>query len=219
MHPQLGTWLLQQAISLKRVSEVKHILSITGFKLNEQSAKPPVPLETWTNQAVKSGNVDILQAVLDAGAEIADIGYVCRANKGNNWVYSNALGCAAYHGDLKILTMLLANSNRGINFEAFEKSKANKGQAFMREMDKWTPLMFAISNPSEKTKEILTLLEEHGSNFESQDTYNNTILHIAAAYHSKAAMLFVINRYLSKHQSADIFLPNSKGQTALDICR
>ena len=74
-------------------------------------------------------------------------GCICLSKKKKNVVISNSIGCAAFYGKTNMLRYLLDNvAGPAKNYEAMEHqdSRVAKG-AYVREFNRYTPLMLAIA--------------------------------------------------------------------------
>ena len=57
--------------------------------------------------AVKSGDIETVEAILEHGGKISECGFNGRSFEKKNVISSNAFGCAAWHGKDKMLEALL----------------------------------------------------------------------------------------------------------------
>jgi len=66
---------------------------------------------------------------------------------------------------------------------------------------------------SDKNLECMKALLKAGADFKAKDTYQNSLLHIAALNKNNKIL-----NYIVKNMKLDIFERNSLGETALNIC-
>ena len=50
----------------------------------------------------------MINTLIQNGAKLDEVGFICHSRKKKNSVSSNIVGCAAYHGNLKLLENLSA---------------------------------------------------------------------------------------------------------------
>ena len=104
-------------------------------------------------QAVKSGSIDTVNAILGAKADIKTTGFVCLSKKYQNNVSSNVIGCAAYHGHPKLLKYLISKWGgfhySAVNHKCEEKHdnfNSRMSTVYKKDFVNYTPLMLSIAN-------------------------------------------------------------------------
>lgn len=165
--------------------------------------------------AVISGDIPTLDAVLRAGGAINEKGFITFSKKRKNLVNSNVVGAAAYWGKTRMLSHLLTKcGNSYLNHEATEEldRKNPKETKFQKEMAKYTPLMLCVAKGDENL-DCVKLLLQHLADYQRKDTFDNTLLHIAALNGNKKIL-----DYIAKNLKIDLLERNKNGDTALSIC-
>ena len=76
-------------------------------------------------QAAKSGSIPTYELVKKLGGDPLDSGCIFLSKKMRNEVVSNAIGCAAYHGNAKMLMHLLENMDPSAREFRAREYKAN----------------------------------------------------------------------------------------------
>jgi len=168
------------------------------------------------------GDVKTLNVMRQQGASITDVGFITLSKKKKNMVLSNAIGCAAYHGKTKMLKEVVQKLGKQyVDVEAIEEPDTfgkkvhsiTQTTSFAKEMSKYTPLMLAVSKGDENL-DCLKYLLEAGADYTRKDTFDNTVLHIAALNGNNAML-----EYMAKNLKIDLFARNKNGETALNVCQ
>jgi len=60
------------------------------------------------------GNIDIFKVLVDAGANIWDLGHIGFTRKRKNTIVGTALAAAAYHGHYKLLRELIKKNDASL---------------------------------------------------------------------------------------------------------
>jgi len=167
-------------------------------------------------QAIMGGNVPTLKLVLQHGGSISDFGFACLSKKRKNMVITNALGCAAYHGHIKMVeeVMRLIGPNT-IDLEAMEEQDkhGSKSSTFQKEWSKYTAIMLTVAKGDENL-DCLKYLLKYDANYNLTDISGNTLLHIAATNGNNKLL-----DYIAKNLKIDLFARNKNGETALNVCQ
>lgn len=71
------------------------------------SGEPAYRKSSFVLHAVKSGDIETVETILEHGGQISDVGLIGRSLTHKNVINSNAFGCAAWHGKDKMLEALI----------------------------------------------------------------------------------------------------------------
>lgn len=204
--PQIVKFLLQKGVDVSSPPEL--------VTFDESYRRSPFII-----QAARSNSIETFEEVKNASVEVTERGSICLSRVQGNVVVSNAIGCAAYYGQVKMLKYLLGQlPQQAMELEAQEhKDKQYQGQGygaqFVAEYNSFTPLMLAVVGRSNSLECVKALLD-HDADHQCEDDYGNTLLHIAAMNKGNEIMNYLIQRF-----PIDVNEKNAAGQSALSICQ
>jgi hypothetical protein len=114
--PEIADSILDKVDVIKYGGDLLHITIMNDkyeiipnlLKKGASILSPPesVQGEDWYRkspyiiQASKSGSTEMINTLIQNGANLEDVGFICHSKKKKNSVSSNFVGCAAYHGNL-----------------------------------------------------------------------------------------------------------------------
>lgn len=210
--PAEGAEWLAMAIKYAGADMIKMFLDKgVDIKMPPQVVNPVQQAADWATayrstpfiiQAAMRGNIDIFEAVANAGVDIWEIGHIGFSRKRKNSIIGTCLAAAAYHGHYKLLKTLLVKAQKHlgdhVNAPCKEmqdmsktalmddvKNKRDKKSAqtsYMPEFVDFQPIMLAVVSEKASLGGVKDLLAAQ-ANFGMHDKINkDNILHLAARW-------------------------------------
>ena len=168
--------------------------------------------------AAVGGSVKILESLLSKGADVNSSGYVSLSRKKKNAFISNALGAAAYFGNLDMVKYLIETKpSIDLNFKTIEKSSKVKSSVFSRDFSHTTPLTLAISGENDESdciNIVRLLIKQSKIEKDCYDHERNSPLHLAVKYNKMEVVKFFVNevKYSLEERNVDGYSPFSFAQ-------
>jgi ankyrin repeat protein len=180
------------SVAPERYIDIIELLVKHGADINFRDKQHGfVPL----HYAIFGGNVEIVKALLDRGAQVDPAIQSPRLSNR----YIAPLHLAAYYGDLTICELLV---QRGADVN----SKMPPGTGVWTPNARQTPLHFAVCSGNAK---LVGLLIDHGAEVNAADSKDETPLHLAAEHGGQAILETLLSH------GAEVNAVDSEGQTPL----
>lgn len=156
---------------------------------------------------------EMVDLLLNRGANIRQLGYVGTSKAKLNAVVSNVLGAAVFHNRPNMVRWLFSKfSAEDLGLELLTIEEKGVGKSLSKEYTGCTPLLLSVHRCD--TPEVSTVLLEYGASTAALDWQQNNALHLAAALHKTALV-----SYFSALPAVTWSLRNSKGETAFSIAK
>ena len=169
------------------------------------------------------GDIEIFKYLLNHKliSNINEIGTIGLSKRLKNIFTSNIIGACAYYGKYELLSYLLKTYNKNeldINVITTEKKSKQGRIPLSKEYTGCTPSLLAVAGMGNENDilEILKILENYKSDFDTKDVNKENIIHYAVRNNKLNVIKFLIEK-LNLKNLADEF--NKDGLTPLSLAR